>query len=60
VLVAHQVGAPQGRLDILAILFVTLRVIYVAMYVAGLPMVRSFIWSLAFLANLAIFLIGLH
>ena len=56
VIIAHQLGAPQTRLDILAVLFVTLRVIYIAMYVAGLGTVRSAIWTLAFLANLAIFL----
>ena len=37
VIIAHQLGAPQTRLDILALLFVTLRMIYIAMYVAGLP-----------------------
>lgn len=56
VIIAHQLGAPQTRIDILAVLFVTLRVIYIAMYVAGLGTVRSVIWALAFLANLAIFL----
>ena len=58
VIVAHQLGAPQTRLDILAVLFVTLRVIYVLMYVADLAMVRSAIWAAAFLANVAIFFSG--
>ena len=35
VIIAHQLGAPQTRLDILAVLFITLRIIYIAMYVAG-------------------------
>ena len=56
VIIAHQLGAPQTRLDILAVLFVTLRVIYIVMYVAGLPTTRSAIWALAFVANLAILL----
>jgi uncharacterized MAPEG superfamily protein len=56
VIIAHQLGAPQTRVDILAVLFITLRIIYIAMYVAGLGTVRSAIWGLAFLANLAIFL----
>jgi uncharacterized MAPEG superfamily protein len=60
VIIAHQLGAPQTRLDILALLFVTLRAIYIAMYVAGLPTVRSAIWALAFFANLAIFFSGWH
>ena len=56
--IAHQLGAPQARLDILAVLFVTLRVIYIAMYVAGLPTVRSAIWTLALLVNIGILFTG--
>jgi uncharacterized MAPEG superfamily protein len=58
VIIAHQLAAPQGRIDILALLFITLRVIYIAMYVAGLPTVRSAIWALALLVNIAILFIG--
>ncbi|HSW20449.1 MAG TPA: MAPEG family protein [Ramlibacter sp.] len=60
IIIAHQLGAPQTRVDILAVLFVTLRIIYIAMYVAGLATVRSAMWSLALLANIAIFLAGWH
>jgi uncharacterized MAPEG superfamily protein len=60
VIIAHQLGAPQTRLDILAVLFVTLRIIYIVMYVAGLATARSAFWALAFLVNLAIFLSGWH
>lgn len=60
VLAAHQLGAPQGRIDILAVLFVTLRIIYVAMYVANLATVRSAIWVAALLANIAILLSALR
>lgn len=58
VVIAHQLGAPQTRLDILAVLFVTLRIIYVAMYVAGLPTVRSAIWAAALLVNIGILFSG--
>jgi len=58
VIIAHQLGAPQTRLDILAVLFVTLRVIYISMYVAGLPTIRSAIWALALLVNLGILFSG--
>lgn len=58
VIIAHQLQAVQMRLDILAFVFVTLRVIYVAMYVAGLPMVRSVVWALALAVNVAIFFLG--
>jgi uncharacterized MAPEG superfamily protein len=58
VIIAHQLGAPQTRLDILAVLFVTLRIIYIAMYVAGLPTIRSAIWVLALLVNIGILFSG--
>jgi uncharacterized MAPEG superfamily protein len=58
VVIAHQLGAPQARVDILCVVFVTLRIIYIAMYVAGLPMVRSAIWVLALAVNIAILFAG--
>jgi uncharacterized MAPEG superfamily protein len=58
VIIAHQLGAAQTKLDILALLFVTLRVIYVSMYVAGLPTVRSAIWGAALLVNIGILFLG--
>ena len=58
VIIAHQLGAPQTRVDILAVLFVTLRILYIAMYVAGLGTLRSALWGLAFAVNLGIFLSG--
>jgi uncharacterized MAPEG superfamily protein len=58
VIIAHQLGAPQTRVDILAVLFVTFRVIYISMYVAGLPTIRSAMWALALLANIGILFAG--
>lgn len=58
VIIAHQLSAPQTLLDILALVFVTLRVIYVAMYVAGLSQIRSVIWATAVLVNIGILFIG--
>ena len=58
VIIAHQLAAPQAMVDILALVFITLRVIYIAMYVAGLPTIRSAIWSLALLVNIAILFAG--
>jgi uncharacterized MAPEG superfamily protein len=60
VIIAEQLGAPQTRLDILAVLFITLRLFYIAMYVAGLSTARSAFWALAFLVNIGIFLSGWH
>ncbi|ROZ77033.1 MAPEG family protein [Ramlibacter sp. WS9] len=58
VVIAHQLQAPQALLDILAVLFITLRIIYIAMYVAGLPTIRSAIWSLALVVNIGILFCG--
>jgi uncharacterized MAPEG superfamily protein len=58
VIIAHQLGAGQTRLDILAVLFITLRIIYVAMYVADLPTIRSGIWAVALLVNIGILFSG--
>src|SRR4051812_33527441 len=58
VIIAHQLNAAQGIVDILAVIFVTLRVMYIAMYVGGLPTVRSAIWVLALAVNLGILFAG--
>ncbi|RYY90240.1 MAG: glutathione metabolism protein [Comamonadaceae bacterium] len=58
VVIAHQLAAPQAMVDILALLFVTLRIIYVAMYVAGLSTMRSAVWFLALVINVGILLAG--
>lgn len=54
VIIAHQLGASQLRLDVLAFLFIVLRLLYIMMYVADLATVRSVLWALAFLVNIAI------
>ncbi|MBX3652683.1 MAG: MAPEG family protein [Ramlibacter sp.] len=58
VIIAHQLGAPQARLDILAFVYIVLRMIYVALYVAGLPTARSAVWALALLVNIGILFLG--
>jgi uncharacterized MAPEG superfamily protein len=58
VIIAHQLGAPQARLDILAFLFVVLRLLYIMMYVAGMANVRSAVWALALGINIAILFAG--
>ena len=58
VVIAHQLGAPQTRLDILALLFVTLRAIYLALYVADLAALRSVAWVLALAVNIGILFVG--
>ncbi len=54
VIIAHQLGALQSRLDLLAWIFVALRLTYIALYVADKASVRSLIWIAALAVNIAI------
>lgn len=54
VIIAHQAGAYQMRLDVMAFLWVFLRVLYVLMYVADQATARSLVWVLALALNIAI------
>ncbi|KQX87344.1 MAPEG family protein [Variovorax sp. Root473] len=54
VLIAHQLGVAQARLDMLAVAYVVLRVIYLGLYIRGAASARSAVWALAFLVNIAI------
>lgn len=58
VIIAHQLQAGQTSLDILALLFVVLRIAYIMMYVADLASARSAVWALGLLVNLAILFSG--
>ncbi len=58
VIIAHQLGAQQGLLDILAFVYIVLRLIYVMFYVGGLPTLRSLAWAAALAVNMAIFFSG--
>jgi uncharacterized MAPEG superfamily protein len=44
VVIAHAAGAPQGRVDLLAVLFVLARMFYTAFYFADLAPLRSLAW----------------
>jgi uncharacterized MAPEG superfamily protein len=58
VIIAHQLGAHQGRLDILAFLYIVLRMVYIMMYVADMPHVRSLVWVTALAVNVGILFVG--
>lgn len=58
VIIAHQLGARQAVVDLLAFAFVLIRVIYVALYVGGMARTRSAFWALGLLVNIAILFAG--
>ena len=56
--VAHQLAAPQTLLDLLAIGFVALRVLYIYLYLVNRAALRSVVWSLGLAVNIAIVFCG--
>jgi len=58
VIVAHLTDAPQGRLDLLAIVFIVARIAYVACYLGDWHWARSFVWAVGFVTCGVIFLSG--
>jgi uncharacterized MAPEG superfamily protein len=58
VLIAEHLQALQFRLDLLAVMFVFLRIVYVALYVGDLPKLRSSVWALALAVNVGILFLG--
>ena len=53
-------GAYQFRLDLLAFVYVVLRMVFIMLYVAGMADLRSLVWTLALVVNIAIFFAGYH
>ena len=58
VIIAHQLGAPQLRLDLLAGVYIVLRLMFIMMYVANLATMRSLVWTLALVVNVGILFVG--
>ncbi|MDR6395379.1 MAPEG family protein [Herbaspirillum seropedicae] len=58
VLVAQQVGAPQGQIDIAALVFIAARILYTALYLSDKPSARSAVWIIGYLSVIALFVIA--
>ena len=58
VIVAQQIGAPQSRVNALALVFVAARVVYLGAYIADLALLRSIVWFVGIGSAVAIFLAG--
>jgi uncharacterized MAPEG superfamily protein len=59
VLLAEFRAAPQNLINELAVLFVIVRIAYVFTYIGDRPRLRSILWNLGFLINVAIFFLPL-
>jgi uncharacterized MAPEG superfamily protein len=55
VIVAQVAGAPQARVDWLAIVFVAARLAYLGFYLADLSTMRSLAWFIGLASTVAIF-----
>ena len=58
VFVAELAHAPQARIDLLAGIFVVLRVVYTALYIADKATLRSIVWALALICIIWLFALG--
>jgi uncharacterized MAPEG superfamily protein len=58
VIVAHLLHAPQARVDMLALVFVAARAAYLVCYLADWHWTRSIVWTIGFVATIAIFVAG--
>lgn len=56
VIIAHQLGATQSVVDVLAVLFVLFRIAFGAAYIADRPMIRSLVWTAAFACTVGLFI----
>ncbi len=55
VIIAHQQGGDQAMIDGLAVAYIGLRIVYGILYMADLALLRSLVWTSAFVAVLAQF-----
>ncbi|MBN8961695.1 MAG: MAPEG family protein [Rhizobiales bacterium] len=59
VIIAKTQGAPLGMLNILAAIYIVLRIAHAALYIADYATPRSAVFSVAWLINIAIFVLPL-
>ena len=57
VIIAHVLGGPQATIDLIAVSWIALRVLYGAAYMANLASVRSLLWTASLACVVSLFLI---
>lgn len=57
VIVAVTLGAPLATINLLAVVYVALRIVHAALYIADQATLRSFTFLAGFLVNVAIFVL---
>ena len=55
VIIAHQIGGNQDHIDLLAISYIIIRIVYGALYIADIALLRTIVWSLGVACILGLF-----
>jgi uncharacterized MAPEG superfamily protein len=58
VIIAHQLGSGQTRLDLLCLSWLMLRIFYIITYVGDMPTPRTAVWTGALVVNILILFSG--
>jgi uncharacterized MAPEG superfamily protein len=58
VIIAHQTGAAQTRLDLLCLTWILLRIFYIIAYIGDMPTPRTGVWIAALFVNIVILFSG--
>jgi uncharacterized MAPEG superfamily protein len=55
VIIAHQMGGNQNNIDMLAVSYIIIRIVYGALYIADIALLRTIAWSLGVACILGLF-----
>ncbi len=55
VIIAHQIGGNQDNIDMLAVSYIIIRVVYGALYIADIALMRTLAWALGVACILGLF-----
>jgi uncharacterized MAPEG superfamily protein len=59
VILAHQLHALQSRIDFLAVSFVVIRIIYIALYLLDWALLRTIVWIVGMGLTITLFFLGI-
>jgi uncharacterized MAPEG superfamily protein len=55
VIIAHQIGGEQASIDVLAVFYIVLRLVYGVLYILNKGLLRTLTWTLSLLCILGLF-----
>lgn len=55
VIIAHQMGGNQANIDMLAVSYIVIRIIYAALYIADIALLRTLAWVAGVACTIALF-----